>query len=247
MLRDAADGLTRLDATAPIHIHIAEQTKEVEECRAWSGQKPVEWLLAHAPVDRRWCLVHATHMDERETTDLARSGAVAGVCATTEANLGDGFFPAPAYLSARGHWGIGSDSHISVSPAEELRWFEYGQRLLQRRRNRLTGQLADAAGPASVGGFLYRAALAGGTRALARPIGAIAPRHRADLLVLDGEHPSLVGRGDDALLDALVFAGNTNPIADVMVGGRWAVRDGQHLHESRIAATFRRAIAALTA
>lgn len=246
MLRDAVAGLTALDAGAPIHIHIAEQMKEIEDCLAWSGRRPVEWLLDHEAVDRRWCLVHATHMTAAETAALAASGAVAGICATTEANLGDGFFPAPDYLARRGAWGIGSDSHISVSPIEELRWFEYGQRLVQRRRNRLSDQLAGGAAP-SIGAFLYKSALSGGATALGRPIGRIAAGARADLVVLDGDHPQLTGRTGDALLDSLVFAGNANPIMDVMVGGRWAVRAGHHSGEDEIAARFRRAIAQLAA
>lgn len=246
MLREAVAGLTAMDAQAPIHIHIAEQVKEVEDCLAWSGRRPVEWLLDNAAIDRRWCLVHATHMTASETAALAASGAVAGICATTEANLGDGFFPAPDYLARRGAWGIGSDSHISVSPVEELRWFEYGQRLVQKRRNRLSEQLSGGGAP-SIGAFLYKSALAGGATALARPIGRIAPGARADLLVLDGDHPQLTGRNGDALLDSLVFAGNANPIADVMVGGRWAVRAGRHAGEDGIAARFRRAVAQLAA
>jgi formimidoylglutamate deiminase len=246
MLRDAVAGLTAMDAEAPIHIHIAEQVKEVEDCLAWSGRRPVEWLLDHAAVDRRWCLVHATHMTEAETAGLAASGAVAGICATTEANLGDGFFPAPDYLARRGAWGIGSDSHISVSPVEELRWFEYGQRLVQRRRNRLSEQLGGGTAP-SIGAFLYKSALSGGAAALGRPIGRIAPGARADLLVLDSNHPQLAGRAGDALLDSLVFAGNANPIRDAMVGGRWVVRSGRHNGEDEIAARFRRAVAELAA
>jgi len=247
LLREAVAGLFAQDATAPVHIHIAEQTKEVEDCLAWSGQRPVEWLMGHAQVDRRWCLVHATHMTEAEVAAVARSGAVAGICTTTEANLGDGLFPAPAYLAERGAWGVGSDSHISVSPVEELRWFEYGQRLAQRRRNRLTPALAGLERPGSVGSFLYGAALAGGARALGRPIGAIAPGMRADLVVLDGDHPLLVGRAGDALLDSFVFAGNSNPVTDVMVGGRWFVRDARHIEEEKIGARFRKVIAALAA
>jgi len=241
LLRDAIAALDALDPAAPIHIHIAEQTLEVEDCMAWSGQRPVEWLMANQPVDPRWCLVHATHMTELETRNLARSGAVAGLCPTTEANLGDGFFPAGAYLSAGGAIGIGSDSHISVSPVEELRWLEYGQRLLQRRRNRLAG----ASG--SVGADLYRAALAGGATALGRPIGRLAQGARADLLVLDGEHPALCGKSGDTLIDALVFAGNSNPVRDVMVGGRWVVEEGHHHAEEAMLARFRGAMATLAA
>ncbi len=241
-LTEALAGLEGLDATAPIHIHIAEQTKEVADCEAWSGQRPVDWLLDRFPVGPRWCLVHATHMSEAETGALAASGAVAGLCPTTEANLGDGFFPAVAYRAAGGRWGIGSDSHISVSAVEDLRWLEYGQRLLHRRRNLLT------AGPGTGNGaWLYRQALAGGAQALGRPIGALEVGARADWLVLDGAHPLLACREGDAWLDALVFAGNANLIRDVMVGGRWCVREGHHPDEERIAEAYRSSLKELSA
>jgi formimidoylglutamate deiminase len=240
-LAGAVAGLDALDPTAPIHIHIAEQTLEVDDCMAWSGRRPVDWLMSHMPVGPRWCLVHATHMTEAETRALATSGAVAGLCPTTEANLGDGFFPAIAYRRWGGAFGIGSDSHISVSPVEELRWLEYGQRLLERRRNRLAGRTG------SVGADLYHAALEGGRQALGRPIGRLAPGHRADLVVLDAGHPLLYGREGDVLLDALVFAGNANPVRDVMIGGRWIVEEGHHIAEEAVLARFRGAIAMLAA
>jgi formimidoylglutamate deiminase len=241
MLQEAVSGLDRLDATAPIHIHIAEQTKEVADCLAWSRQRPVEWLLGHQPVDQRWCLIHATHMTETESDRMAASGAVAGLCPTTEANLGDGFFPAPGYLARGGRLGIGSDSHISVSPIEELRWLEYGQRLVTRRRNVLTQGHQGA----HVGASLYRAALAGGAQAAGRDLGRIAVGARADLVVLDAEAPTLLGKAKDTLLDALVFAGNVNPVRDVMVGGRWLVEEGHHIAEHDVLARFRGALAAL--
>ena len=247
MLGAAVAGLRAQDPTAPIHIHIAEQTKEVEDCLAWSGQRPVEWLLAHQPVDQHWCLVHATHMSERETHDLAASGAVAGLCPTTEANLGDGFFPAEAFFAAQGRFGIGSDSHISVSPIEELRWLEYGQRLVTRRRNVLLprdGSGRNRSG-GHVGAALYRAALEGGALAAGRPLGRIAPGARADLVVLDPEAPVLLGRSGDTLLDALVFAGNQNPVRDVFVGGRQLVEEGHHVAEHDVLARFRAAMKAL--
>jgi formimidoylglutamate deiminase len=230
-LKRAVDGLTALDSGAPIHIHIAEQTKEVEDCLAWSNQRPVEWLFDHQNVDKRWCLIHATHIDAGEVTRLAASGAVAGLCPTTEANLGDGFFPAIDYLGESGTFGVGSDSHISVSPVEELRWLEYGQRLVTRRRNRLS--LGSAGGP-HIGAALYRGALAGGGRALGRNIGRLAPGARADLLVLDENAPNLVGKSGDEVLDALVFAGNANAVRDVMVAGRFVVKNGHHAGESAI-------------
>ena len=245
-LKAAVEGIAVVDPDAPIHIHVAEQVKEVEDCLAWSGRRPVEWLLTEAEaaggVDRRWCLVHATHMTETETGRLAASGAVAGLCPTTEANLGDGLFPAPDYLAADGVVGIGSDSHISVSPIEELRWLEYGQRLVSRRRN-----LLASATETSVGARLFRAALAGGARACGRPIGRLAPGCRADLLVLDAEAPILLGREGDTLLDSLVFSGNVNAVRDVMVGGRWLVQDFHHHAEEAVLARFRDTLAALDA
>jgi formimidoylglutamate deiminase len=211
-----------------VHIHIAEQVREVEECLAWSGRRSVEWLLDNCEVDRRWCLVHATHMTEGETHAVAASGAAAGLCPTTEANLGDGFFPFTHY---KGAWGIGSDSHVSVSPIEELRWLEYGQRLLHRRR-----------GVASGGTALWQASLAGGTQAMGREIGALKPGCRADFLVLRDDLPALWGKRTDKFLDAAIFAGNANPVRDVAVGGRFVVRDGRHDGEDGVLAAYKGAI-----
>jgi formimidoylglutamate deiminase len=233
--------LDRADDGAPIHIHIAEQRREVEDCLSWSGKRPVDWLLDNAAVDARWCLVHATHMEEREVARLAESGAVAGLCPTTEANLGDGLFPLRAYLDRGGRLGIGSDSHISVSPVEELRWLEYGQRLVSGERN-----VAGAPG-ASTGRALYEAALAGGAQACGRPIGSLAPGKRADLVVLDGAHPILAGVGPEHTLDAAIFSGNANLVRDVMVGGRWVVRGGRHAEEERIGQDYRRVVTRLVA
>jgi formimidoylglutamate deiminase len=234
------DGLAALDGDAPIHIHVAEQEAEVEACRRARRARPVEWLLAHAPVDRRWCLVHATHMTAEETRALAQSGAVAGLCPSTEANLGDGLFPLAGYLETGGRFGIGSDSQVSVSPVEELRWLEYGQRLSQRRR-----AVAAGGATASSGAILYRGALAGGAQALGRPLGALAPGKRADIVVLDAAHPALAGRDGDALLDSYLFAGNLSPLRDVMVGGRWVIRDGHHADEEAIAQAYRETAARL--
>ncbi len=236
-LSAAVSGLDALDAEAPIHVHIAEQNKEVHDCIEWSGERPVEWLLRNAALGPRWCLIHATHVTEEEATRLAKSGAVAGLCPTTEANLGDGVFPAPAYLAAGGAFGIGSDSHISVSPVEELRWLEYGQRLTLKARNLLAGGAAAS----SVGARLYRLALAGGARALGRPSGRLAKGARADLVVIDETRPVLYGKSDDVLLDALVFAGNENPVRHVMVGGAWVVQDGRHAHEDEVFTAYKTA------
>ncbi|HEX9768596.1 MAG TPA: formimidoylglutamate deiminase [Kiloniellales bacterium] len=240
-LRTVLEGIAALDKDAPIHIHVAEQQPEVRDCIDWSGLRPVEWLLTHHDLDPRWCLVHATHMTDEEAVALARTGAVVGLCPTTEANLGDGLFPAGAYLAAGGRFGIGSDSHVSVSPVEELRWLEYGQRLSFKRRN----LLAEEAGSPSVGARLYKAALAGGAQALGRPIGRLAAGCRADLVVLDADLPCLLGKTDDILLDAVVFAGNRNPVRDVMVGGEWLVEGGRHRNRAVVLAAYRAAIAAL--
>jgi formimidoylglutamate deiminase len=236
-LRDAIAVLNALDATAPIHIHIAEQEREVDSCLAHTGARPVEWLLQQFDVNSRWCLIHATHLVEQECRTLAASGAVAGLCPTTEANLGDGIFPAVDYVQANGRFAIGSDSQVCLNPAEELRLLEYGQRLLKRRRALLVGE-----GQTSVGEFLFRGAVAGGTRALGINSGQICAGARADLLVLDDQHPTLYGKGDSALLDSWIFACNETPVKHVMVGGQWRVRDGIHPQQEAVAERFRRAL-----
>jgi len=221
-------------ARGPLHIHIAEQTAEVEESLALRGARPVAWLFEHAAVDARWCLVHATHLDPAETRRLAASGAVAGLCPTTEANLGDGLFPLADYLDAGGALGIGSDSHISISPVEELRWLEYGQRLATRHRN-----IAARHEGASVGDTLWQHALVGGNRAAGRVSDSFAPGASADLLVLDAASPLLAARDEATLLDSFLFAGNTPLVRHVMRHGRWQVRDFRHRDEDRIAARYR--------
>ena len=240
LLAEVVAALDGIDAAAPIHLHVAEQEREVADCLAWSGARPVDWLLDNFDLSPRWCAVHATHMSDAETARLAHSGAVAGLCPTTEANLGDGLFPLAAWLDAGGAFGVGSDSHVSVSPVEELRWLEYGQRLARERRN--VAAFGDAP---STGAGLWRAALAGGAQALGRPIGALEAGCRADIVVLDADHPLLAGRAGDVLLDSLVFSGNANVVRDVYVGGRRVVAEGRHTGEDAIAADYRAAIAAL--
>ncbi len=230
-----------LGGNAPIHIHAAEQQREVEDCIAWSVKRPVEWLLESAEIDARWCVVHATHLTPDETAALARSGAVVALCPTTEANLGDGIFPLLPFRAAGGRYGIGGDSHVSRDPAEELRLLEYAQRLQHRRRNLAAGPRSSA-----VGTTLWLEAAAGG-RALGRAMGAIAPGLRADLVVLEGAHPDLAGRSGDAIANALVFSGATGLVRDVMVGGKWAVREGHHAGEGAAAENFRRALRELLA
>jgi formimidoylglutamate deiminase len=223
----------------PIHIHAAEQAQEVADAIAWSGARPVEWLLDNASVDARWCIVHATHLAAEETRRLAASGAVAGLAPTTEADLGDGTFAARAYVDAGGTWGVGSDSNTVIDPFAELRQLEWSQRLLRLERNVL------AEGGIPVGQALYACAARGGARALAQPVGAIAPGRRADLVVLDGDDPALAEQPADALLDAAIFGPCRRPVRDVMVAGRWAVRDGRHPREAEVFARYRAAIAKL--
>ena len=223
----------------PIHIHVAEQTREVEDCIAWSGMRPVEWLLANGSVDRRWCLIHATHMTDRETADVARSGAVAGLCPITEANLGDGTFSAGPFLKNGGRFGVGSDSNVLIGVADELRQLEYSQRLAHRQRN----VLATAGG--SNGRALFDAALAGGNQALGGRPSGIAAGNAASLVSLDASHPSLAGKSGDAILDAWIFA-NGAPVDCVWAGGRKLVSGGRHLHHEAIAERFRKAMIVLS-
>ncbi|MGR4864563.1 formimidoylglutamate deiminase [Caulobacter sp. LARHSG274] len=223
-----------LAGTGPIHIHIAEQTAEVDACLAATGQRPVRWLLNNAEVDRRWCLVHATHVNATETERLARSGAVAGLCPITEANLGDGVFPAAEFLAAGGTLGIGSDCNVLIDAAEELRNLEYAQRLMRRARNVL------ARGPGTAtGGDLYRAALSGGTQALGAASGGLKRGRPADFVTLDRAHPALVARDGDALLDSWVFAGRHGAIDGVWRRGRQVVSGGRHHRRDEIVARYR--------
>ena len=226
----------------PIHIHAAEQTKEVDECKAALGKRPVEWLLSQMPVDERWCVVHATHMTDEETRALAASGAVAGLCPTTEGNLGDGIFPLAEYRASGGRYGIGGDSHVSRDPAEELRLLEYFQRVSARKRNIVTSERSPG-----VGTTLWREAAAGGAQAMGRRMGALAPGMRADLVVLDAADPDLAGRTGDALTNAVIFAGASGLVRDVMVGGRWVVKGKRHAKARTAAAAYKNALKRLMA
>nr|WP_298684171.1 formimidoylglutamate deiminase [uncultured Dongia sp.] len=223
----------------PVHVHIAEQQKEVDDCLAWSGRRPIQWLYDNVAVDDRWCLIHATHAEADEVTAMAKSRAVAGLCPTTEANLGDGLFPAVEFLAEDGIIGIGSDSHVSLSVVEELRWLEYGQRLKHERRNRLYGANKHVAG------HLYRASLQGGAQALGQKMGAIKVGHRADLVVLDGQHPLLAHVSGDDILGRWLFAGLNRMVKDVMVGGDWVVQDGRHGDEIEAGRAFAAAVKAV--
>jgi formimidoylglutamate deiminase len=235
---DELTEVVALAGKAPIHIHVAEQEKEVEDCIAWSRARPVEWLLANAPTGRRWCLVHATHMTEAETDALARRGAVAGLCPITEANLGDGTFAARRFLSAGGRFGIGSDSNVLIGVADELRQLEYSQRLKRRERNVLG--LANS----STGRHLFDEALNGGAAALGSGAAGIAAGRSADLVTLDAGHPTLAGKEGDAILDTWIFA-NGGKVDCVWARGRKLVEGGRHALRDPIAAAYRAAIAKL--
>ena len=216
----------------PIHIHIAEQTAEVEEVQAALGARPVRWLLDNLPVDSRWCLVHATHLEPRETTDLAATGAVAGLCPITESNLGDGIFDGARYIQADGRLGVGSDSNIRISLSEELRTLEYSQRLRDRSRAVL------AKGGRSVGRTLFELVLEGGRRAAGRACGEIAVGALADLMTLDGKNADLAGLNGDYCLDAFVFAADDRLIEDTFAAGRHVVQQGRHTHRQIIESDF---------
>jgi formimidoylglutamate deiminase len=225
----------------PVHIHIAEQIKEVDDCKAWSGKRPVEWLLENMDVNERWCLIHATHMTENESSALAKTGAVAGLCPTTEANLGDGIFNLPQYISCEGKIGIGSDSHISVNMIEELRWLEYGQRLNRKERVVMTSDTQPHNGRE-----IYEAVLSGGAQALDKKTGRIEKGCRADFIAIDMDNPVLAEKSSDQLLDAMIFATNQNPVKDVIAGGKHVIKNYRHEKEAEIFEKFKSVIAKIT-
>ncbi|HEY5760779.1 MAG TPA: amidohydrolase family protein, partial [Steroidobacter sp.] len=224
--------VAEMAGSAPIHIHIAEQTKEVDECRAWSGRRPVAWLLENAPVDERWCLVHATHVDEQEIVGMAKSGAVVGLCPVTEANLGDGVFPLQDWMSQGGRFGVGSDSNVHIGVAAELSLLEYSQRLTHRARNVVKRNHQ------STGRAIMDLALAGGAQALGGSA-RIEQGGAADFVSLDAQHPALCSRDGDALLDAWIFASAGNLVDCVWVAGRKIVAEGRHVARDEIRTRFR--------
>jgi formiminoglutamate deiminase len=225
----------------PIHIHISEQPKEVSDIEAWLGQRPVDWLLTHADVDRNWCLIHATHMTDTETRAMAASGAVAGLCPITEANLGDGPFNGPTYLEAGGAFGVGSDSNVNISLTEELRTLEYSQRLRDLARNVMV------VGEGSVGDTLYTGAARGGAQALGRNSGEIAVGRLADLVAIDSTDPTLCALTRGQILDGLVFAAKDSVVTDLWSAGRHCVTGGRHVARDGILASYRAAIKDLLA
>jgi formimidoylglutamate deiminase len=241
-LDQAVKHVRSLDNKAPVHIHIAEQQKEVDDCLAHYGQRPVEWLLNNAALDEQWCLIHATHINEQERQGIVASKAIAGICPTTEANLGDGIFPTTEFLAEQGTIAIGSDSHISVNPVEELRWLEYAQRLIKQQRAMLASE-----SEASVGRNLWQQAARGGAQSTNSNTGELALGKQADLLVLNTDKVALFAHHDQHILDSMIFASQQNMVNDVMVNGHWVIKAGAHQLEQKAEQEFAQLLASLSA
>ncbi len=239
---DELDAILNLARDCPVHIHIAEQTREVDECIAWSGQRPLQWLFDHVAVDRQWCLVHATHATVGEIARFAESGAVAGLCPITEANLGDGTFNATEFLDRGGTFGIGSDSNVLIGVSEELRQLEYSQRLAQRARNIMAGVTA-----ASTGRALFEGALKGGSQALGVVSPGLTEGGFADIVSLDAQHVALASRSGDAILDSWIFGAGRALVDCVWARGRKVVNNGRHHAGETIALRFRQMLEGLLA
>lgn len=227
-LLSAVAHVRSLDKNAPIHIHIAEQQQEVDDCLYFYGKRPMQWLVDNVELDKHWCLIHATHINEAERKAIIGQEAVVGICPTTEANLGDGIFPTLEFVTEGGSFAIGSDSHISVNPVEELRWLEYAQRLTKQKR----ALLASTEQP-SIGNYIWDKALTGGMNSTSSNVGELAIGKQADLLVLDKERLATFANDEQFILDSLLFASQTNMINDVMVKGKWVVRKGVHSDEKQ--------------
>lgn len=234
--------LNGIDPEAPIHIHIAEQKLEVQDCLAYCGKRPVEWLLENQSLSSRWCLIHATHINEAEIKGIAESKAVVGICPTTEANLGDGLFPMAEFLSQQGCYAIGSDSNTSISPIEELRWLEYGQRLKHQQRN----VMASTSQPHTAEALIAQSGM-GGAAALGRDCGSLAVAKLADIVVLDDQQVNLYGKPERYRFDALMFSGNQNLVKDVLVAGREVINNGRHVDEAQICEDYKNTLAKLQA
>lgn len=229
-----------LSAEGPVHIHIAEQLREVEDCLAWSGQRPLQWLFDHAPVDDRWCLIHATHATPKEIRAIANSGAVAGLCPVTEANLGDGTFSGPEFAAQGGVFGVGTDSNVLIGLTDELRQLEYSQRLALKARNVMSSDETTSTGRA-----LFDGALRGGSQALGVTRAGLTEGAFADIVSLDAESVALAGRSGDAILDSWIF-GAVRPMVDcVWARGIKMVKDGRHISRDTVAPRFRRTIEGL--
>ena len=231
-----------LDSKAPIHIHIAEQQQEVSDCLAHYNKRPVQWLLDNIELDSQWCLIHATHIDAKERQGIIAKQAIAGICPTTEANLGDGIFPTTEFLAQGGTFAIGSDSHISVNPIEELRWLEYAQRLIKQQR-----AILATTEQASVGQNLWQKAALGGAQSTNSNTGCLAVGKQADLLVLDHNQTQLFASSKQHLLDSVIFASQQNLVADVMVNGQWVIRNKQHAEQQESAENFAKLLTKLSA
>ena len=241
-LISAVTHVRSLDKQAPIHIHISEQQKEVDDCLQHYGKRPVQWLLDNIELDKFWCLIHATHIDEAERKGIIAKQAIAGICPTTEANLGDGIFPTTEFLAEQGTIAIGSDSHISVNPIEELRWLEYAQRLIKQQRAILASDEQ-----ASVGQNLWQQAAQGGAQSTNSNTGSLAIGKQADLLVLDSDKTKLYANANQHLLDSMIFASQQNPVADVMVNGVWQIRAQQHVEQEQASDNFAKLLVMLSA
>jgi formimidoylglutamate deiminase len=242
MLTELVSAARAIDPTMPVHMHVSEQHGEVAQCVATHGVTPFVWISELVPVDERWCLVHATHLTAEERGRAVASRAVAGLCPTTEANLGDGIFDWPAWHGAGGDWAIGGDSHVAVSPFEELRMLECSQRLQLRLRN-----VAGNAESPDIAANLWTAAANGGARALGHASGVLAPGRRADLVVLDGTRVDFVSLPPEACLAAAMFGPCGNPVRDVYVGGRVVVQDGRHPDGEAVQEAYREALRRLRA
>jgi len=241
-LREAALALRAIDSNLPVHIHVAEQSLEVRACERATGRRPIELLLDQALLTQHWCVVHATHATAEELQGIAAAQATVCVSTSTEANLGDGLFDTARFFESNGRLCIGSDSQSTVNPAEELRWLEYQQRLRKKRRVVLA-----AKSESHVGTRLWRDAALHGAQAIGQPVGTIAVGRRADWLVLDASHPAMAGAAPDAVLDRLLFAGADRSIRDVMVRGRWVVKDRRHGAEDQLRESFPRIMNGLAA
>lgn len=218
--------LAGLSGRLPIHMHISEQMPEVNECLALRGKRPVQWLMDNVDVNQDWTLVHATHLDDAEVALIAKSKATVAICTTTEANLGDGFFRLRDFLAQGGAFGIGSDSNTSISAVEELRWLEYGQRLLNQQRN-----IAVTTSQTSVGEFLWGKAVADGRISTQQDCSD-------DYLILDQQAPAFAGVNDATLYDRLLFCGNRSLIKDVFVANKQVISDGKHAARESIATNY---------
>lgn len=241
-LLSAVEHVRSLDNQAPIHIHISEQQKEVDDCLAHFGKRPVQWLLDNVELDKYWCLIHATHINESERKGIIAKEAIAGICPTTEANLGDGIFPTTAFLAEKGTIAIGSDSHISVNPIEELRWLEYAQRLIKQQRAILATDEE-----ASVGQNLWQQAAVGGAQSTNSNTGCLAIGKQADLLVLDKNKTKLFANANKHILDSMIFASQQNPVSDVMVDGVWQIKAQQHSEQEQASDNFANLLVRLSA